>query len=183
MIVVNLLGAPGAGKSTGAAYIFSMLKMKGINAELVTEFVKDAAWENNDSVISDQIYIFGEQYHKIKRLENKVDVVVTDSPLFLSAIYNKHKIPLDKYFDDLVMYVFNSYDNLNYVITRDKKYNPKGRLQTEEESDEIHNQILHKLEENNINYTAVWGNINDYNIIVDQILQALENNYYRGIKE
>ena len=29
-IVVNLFGAPGAGKSTGAAYIFSELKQKGV---------------------------------------------------------------------------------------------------------------------------------------------------------
>lgn len=41
MILINLFGAPGTGKSTGAAYIFSQLKMKGINAELVTEFAKD----------------------------------------------------------------------------------------------------------------------------------------------
>ena len=27
MIIVNLFGVPGAGKSTGAAYIFSKLKM------------------------------------------------------------------------------------------------------------------------------------------------------------
>ena len=41
MLLVNLFGTPSAGKSTGAAYIFSQLKLKGINAELVTEFVKD----------------------------------------------------------------------------------------------------------------------------------------------
>ena len=46
MLVVNLFGAPGAGKSTGAAYIFSQLKMAGINAELVTEFAKDKVWES-----------------------------------------------------------------------------------------------------------------------------------------
>ena len=40
-IVVNLFGVPSAGKSTGAAYIFSKLKMAGINAELITEFAKD----------------------------------------------------------------------------------------------------------------------------------------------
>ena len=47
MLVVNLFGTPGAGKSTGAAYIFSNLKMRGINAELVTEFAKDMVWEDN----------------------------------------------------------------------------------------------------------------------------------------
>lgn len=41
MYVINLFGQPGAGKSTGAAYIFSQLKLRGINAELVTEFAKD----------------------------------------------------------------------------------------------------------------------------------------------
>lgn len=45
MLVVNLFGTPGAGKSTGAAYIFSELKMRGINAELVIEFAKDKVWE------------------------------------------------------------------------------------------------------------------------------------------
>ena len=40
-IVINLFGVPSAGKSTGAAYIFSRLKMAGVNAELVTEFAKD----------------------------------------------------------------------------------------------------------------------------------------------
>ena len=40
-LVVNLFGVPGAGKSTGAAYIFSQLKMAGVNAELITEFAKD----------------------------------------------------------------------------------------------------------------------------------------------
>ena len=39
-LIVNLFGVPGAGKSTGAAYIFSRLKMLGVNAELVTEFPK-----------------------------------------------------------------------------------------------------------------------------------------------
>ena len=43
-LVVNLFGAPSAGKSTGAAYIFSKLKMAGYNAELVTEFSKDMCW-------------------------------------------------------------------------------------------------------------------------------------------
>ena len=44
-LVVNLFGVPGAGKSTGAAYIFSKLKLVGINAELITEFAKDKVWE------------------------------------------------------------------------------------------------------------------------------------------
>ena len=44
-LVVNLFGVPGAGKSTGAAHIFSCIKMAGVNAELITEYAKDKVWE------------------------------------------------------------------------------------------------------------------------------------------
>ena len=60
-LVVNLFGVPGAGKSTGAAYIFYRLKSAGVNAELVTEFAKDKVWEENDEVFKNQAYIFGKQ--------------------------------------------------------------------------------------------------------------------------
>ena len=78
MLVVNLFGAPGAGKSTGAAYIFSRLKLAGINAELVTEFAKDKVWEESKAVFQNQAYIFGKQYFRISRVQDKVDVVITD---------------------------------------------------------------------------------------------------------
>lgn len=50
MLIINLFGAPGAGKSTGAAYVFSQLKAAGVNAELVTEFAKDKVWEGTKAV-------------------------------------------------------------------------------------------------------------------------------------
>lgn len=56
-LVINQ--APGAGKSTGAAYIFSELKQRGVNAELVTEFAKDKTWEGNTLALSCQEYVFG----------------------------------------------------------------------------------------------------------------------------
>ena len=54
---VNLFGSPGSGKSTGASYIFSMLKLHGIVAELVTEFVKDKVWEKSNELVYLQPYI------------------------------------------------------------------------------------------------------------------------------
>ena len=89
VLIVNLYGAPGAGKSTGAAYIFSRLKMAGVNAELVTEFAKDKVWEESKAVFENQAYIFGKQYFRISRLEGKVDAIVTDSPLILSCYYGR----------------------------------------------------------------------------------------------
>ena len=52
---------PQGGKSTGAAYIFSKLKLAGVNAELVTEFAKDKVWEDTKAVFENQAYIFGKQ--------------------------------------------------------------------------------------------------------------------------
>lgn len=60
MLIVNFFGAPGAGKSTGAAYVFSRLKMAGVKCELATEFAKDAVWENNQEVLRNQIKILDE---------------------------------------------------------------------------------------------------------------------------
>lgn len=46
-IVINLFGAPGAGKSTLAADIFSKLKRRQVKCELITEFAKDCVYEGN----------------------------------------------------------------------------------------------------------------------------------------
>ena len=114
-IIVNLFGAPGAGKSTGAAYIFSKIKMAGVNAELVTEFAKDKVWEESKEVFNNQIYIFGKQSFKISRVMNKVDVIITDSPIILSSFYNSDET-IQEELDALVMKTFNSYNNMNSQI-------------------------------------------------------------------
>lgn len=42
--IINLWAGPGSGKSTIAAYVFSKLKMKNINCELVTEYAKQLVY-------------------------------------------------------------------------------------------------------------------------------------------
>lgn len=172
MILVNLFGAPGAGKSTGAAYVFSQLKMYGVNAELVTEFAKDKVWEENKAVFENQAYIFGKQYFKISRCADKVDVVVTDSPLLLSLIYNRDPV-LGENFNNVVRDVMNSYDCRNYYLERVKPYNPIGRHQTADESDAIGNDIKDLLDREGIDYTAYTGDIVGYDCICQDILTEL----------
>lgn len=173
IILVNLIGAPSAGKSTGSAYIFSQLKLRGVNAELVTEYAKDKVWEDNKEVFNNQIYIFGKQYFRITRCQDKVDVIVTDSPLILSAFYNNNEL-LGEEFNKLVQKVFNSYHSLNYLLIRDKPYNPVGRFQTEEESDALVKPLREMLKEFDVTYKERKGNMNDYDLIVEDILKELE---------
>lgn len=172
MILVNLYGAPGAGKSTGAAYIFSQLKMRGINAELVTEFAKDKVWEESKEVFNNQAYIFGKQYFRISRCADKVDVIITDSPLLLSTIYNDNPI-LGEEFNNVVRNVANSYDSINYYITRVKDYNPKGRFQSEEESDAIANRVKNMLDYEGVEYIEKPGSKASYDEIYEEVLETV----------
>ena len=169
MLIVNLFGAPGAGKSTLAAYIFSRLKMAGVNAELVTEFAKDKTWENNQKALANQVYVFGKQLYRITRCQDDVDVIVTDSPLLLSVIYN-HSDVLGEDFNNLVYKVFSSYDNANYFINRVKNYNPKGRNQTEKESDEIATKVKEMLSKYGVDYTEADGILESADVIADTAL-------------
>lgn len=173
MILVNLFGAPGAGKSTGAAYIFSQLKMRGVNAELVTEFAKYKVWEESKAVFNNQAYIFGKQYFRISRCADKVDVVITDSPLLLSLVYNNDPV-LGEEFNEVVRKVMNSYDCRNFYLVRTKDYNPVGRFQTESESDAIADEIQALLEKEKINYLISTGDKDGYDWIVTQIMKDLE---------
>lgn len=172
MLVVNLFGAPGAGKSTLAAYIFSKLKMNDVNAELITEFAKDKTWEKNFSALKNQAYVFGKQWYRITRCQGDVDVVVTDSPLLLNILYNNDPV-LGESFNQVVKNVFNSYKNLNYFILRAKKYNPKGRNQTEAESDELSDKLIDILNNNNIDYEFLPGLLESGDKIVDEVMECL----------
>ena len=174
-IVVNLAGSPGAGKSTGAAWIFSKLKMLGINCELVSEFAKDITWEHNTTALGCQEYVFGKQSYRLARCREDVDVIVTDSPLPLAIIYTQNET-IKKPLSELVMAVFNSYNNINFFVNRTKPYNQKGRNHTEEESDSISEEIKKLYYKLNITYTEVNGDLEGYSEIVDFIVDMLNKN-------
>lgn len=169
MIVINLFAGPGSGKSTTCAGVFSKLKLTGVNCEMALEYAKDKVWENSLDVLDDQIYVFGKQLHRLNRLKNKVDVIITDSPILLSIIYNKEA---SNYLDDLVIEQFHKFNNLNYYVVRDETFNTKGRLQNHEESMEKDIEIKTLLNEHNISYTTVYKH-NSVDTIVDDVMKAL----------
>lgn len=146
-IVVNLFAGPGVGKSTTAARIFAELKMHGVNCEMALEFAKDKVWEESFKTMDDQIYIFGKQFHKIWRLKDKVDVIICDSPLPISIVYDKEN---SEAFHTLIMEQFNKFDNYNVLLTRSGEYQKEGRVQTEEEAKEVDEIVKKVLKEYNI---------------------------------
>lgn len=151
-LVINLIGGPGSGKSTCASGIFYQLKKLGINCELALEFAKDKVWEESIKILDDQLYVFGKQYHKLFRLNGKVDVIITDSPLLISILYNKTP---SEYFDKLVVEQYHTFNNLLFFINRAENYQTEGRLQTKEESEGLDNIIKEILQDNNIPYDEI----------------------------
>jgi nicotinamide riboside kinase len=166
--IINLIGQPGAGKSTLAATVFAKLKMLGVNCELVTEFAKDKTWEQNTTALSNQIYVFAKQYYRMDRCSGKVDVLITDSPLIMSPMYNKD-MDIDKPLKELVSAINGKYHNLYYYVKRVKKYNPIGRSQTEDESDEIGMKLKQMLDDYGIEYTEVPGRLESADVIIEQL--------------
>jgi nicotinamide riboside kinase len=174
-VVINLTGAPGAGKSTGAAKLFYELKTLGINCELVSEFAKDKTWEHNATALNCQEYIFGKQSYKLKRCRDEVDVIITDSPLPLTIIYTKDE-QIKKPLTELVLAIYNSYDNINFFINRVKPYNPKGRNQTAEESDALSAEIKTLYQQLDIPYTEITGDAAGYAVAIQLVMDKLSTN-------
>lgn len=170
-IVVNLFAAPGSGKSTTASGLFYKLKNQGVNAELTGEYAKDLTWSKRHHTLQDQLYVFGKQHHRVWRLQEDCDLIISDSPILLGLAYAS-SYPLC--FQETVYWAFNQYDNINFLINRVKPYNPKGRNQSAEESKKKHEEIIELLHDWEIQYTTVDGNENGLNTVVQEVLSKMK---------
>ena len=170
-LVVNLFAGPSAGKSTTAAGIFFELKSKDINCELVTEFAKDLCWEKRSRTFTDQIYIFGEQYHRIHRLLGQVSCVITDSPILLTPIYDIEK---RETLEELVVEEHNKMWTYNAFLKRKKAFNPEGRNQNLEECQNLDTLIFYMLSTYSIPFETFEGTPEGKNAIVTKVMMLLE---------
>lgn len=171
-MVINLFGGPGSGKSTTAAGVFALLKIHGVNCELVTEFAKDLTWEERIKTLGNQTYIFAKQHHKLWRIPDSVEVIITDSPLIQTLLYIEPEDTILKYF---TADMFNTFKNMCYYLTRVKPYNPVGRSQTENEAKELDIKIQEILIEYVSTYETIDGDYSAINKIVSDILDTLNH--------
>ena len=153
--IINIFGGPGIGKSTVIAGLFHQMKVQHIDVEIANEVAKDYVWEDRTNVLKeDQLIIFAKQHRRIYRLIGKVDYVIADCPLLMCIPY----IPKNSYklLEPLMVEVWNSFDNISFVLNRaDVEYNPSGRYHTEEQSVKKHNEIVDVLNKYQVPYTEV----------------------------
>lgn len=87
------------------------------------------------------------------RLNDKVDFIITDSPLLNSIIYDKSE---SKYFEKLIVEQHHQFKNLTFFINRPKDtYQEEGRLQTRKDAEVIDNNIKKMLHRNEIAYVEL----------------------------
>lgn len=171
--VINLIGAPGVGKSTLMASIFVKLKQKNIKCEMVQEWVKKMIWTGNTSIMSNQHYIITEQYRAIAELVGKVDYIVLDTSLVNYIYYNRTSTEnvcnvekTEKYAIDLL----NSFDNIFVFVKRNPEYvfEHEGRIHTETQSTIIEREMFELVHLNIQNVLYFNDNLDD---LIDKILQ------------
>lgn len=158
--VINLYGGPGTGKSTTGADLFAKLKIKKQNVELVREYVKDWIWEGRVLKSFDQVYILAKQARKEQILYGVVDYVITDAPMWLSAIYEP-KFGSFPYVCDQIVSKFEQeahsrgVEFVHIFLNRVKPYTPEGRTQNEEEAKVIDQELKDFLIRAKIPFTEV----------------------------
>lgn len=178
--VINLYGGPGAGKSTSAARLFALLKESGIETELISEYVKQWAWEERKPVNYDQFYFFGKQARKEYSLFGKVDYIVTDSPVALCGYYSKvfGKPEQAECFNQMISTYYNmclkdGVEHINVFLKRVKPYNPLGRFQTEEEARKIDSDLCEYIQAQGIKFISVDGSKEGTEKLFDIILNKI----------
>lgn len=167
--IINFFAGPGSGKSSLASGLFSEMKWKDYNVELVTEFAKDLVWENREKTLNNQIYIFAKQYNRIWRLLDEVDYIIVDSPLMLGTIYRNKVDSITNNFEIFLLSVHNSLDNCNYIIDRRKPYKTKGRVQSESEAKRLDESIKRMLIKFNIPFKIIPGEKESIDIIMKEL--------------
>ena len=160
-IVINIAGGPGTGKTTLAAELFYMLKEKGYDVENVSEFAKELVWEGRNEAFDDRLYMHGEQNHRLLQMNGKLDYIITDSPLFLTSVYNNYYLKnkfsesYNKMIDNVTLETFNLYNNRVYLINRNTDYKTSGRREDIKTAKKIDKAIIEYLDSNGIKYRVL----------------------------
>jgi hypothetical protein len=182
MILFNLCGAAGCGKSTAAAYLFAKLKMAGFRAELVGEYARDVIYNKTFDHLNNQLLMAGKQYDKMRRLalSGFIDFAVADSPLIQGCLYSEH-LPYHEELKATLRVVEEEWEQefgapYNIWINRMAKYDAAGRYaggsgdQPQTEADVLRRDVEARKLVGQI-WLEVDGNPQGLDVMVQQTIQ------------
>ena len=173
-IVVNLAGGPGCGKSILASDLFSALKRKFISCELSGEYIKKKLREDARKVVQNQIYIFAKQQFQLFGMKDNVEVIITDSPIFFSSVYDSTNCP---HLAALIMKEYNTYTNLTYLVNRsvDVPYEQEGRYQDRAGAELIDMRVRTFMDVHLSEYKDLHGiGTDSLDVVVNDVLKTLK---------
>jgi hypothetical protein len=159
--VINFFAGPSAGKTTNAMSLAGMLKRDRKDVLYVPEFAMELCVAGRESELDDQLYLLGEQAHRLYMAKNRFEYVVTDGPLFHSMCYarlNLRKFDCRVAFklEELTMLLVEQYDNVNFFVDRKHRtFRHLGRVHNEEESRALDTDIMVLLEEYKQKFTVI----------------------------
>lgn len=166
--LIGLLGAPGAGKTTCAAWLFAQMRLSGFRCEMASEFAKDLFWDDSNAW-KDQLYVFANQWRMIDRVLCRTDYVVCDSPPILSLFYNR---PHSDAFVQLVLEKCSQFDTMLFLLKRAVPYDSIGRRETEAEADRLHDEMVEWLDVHGMHYELVESSIDGWKYILGRMHNA-----------
>jgi hypothetical protein len=162
MILINLCGGPGCGKTTLSFYLAYRLKKAGVRAELVGEAARDHiySWPPDRApfpLLDNQLLLVGQGYERILRLQrHNFEVAVNDSPLVQCLLYCKGHVyyaNLEKTIRD----VEPNFDTYNvFIHPRPGCYDPESRTQRTEADARALDQTARDLMHNKFWMEVQW---------------------------
>jgi hypothetical protein len=126
------------------------MKRMRMNVGCAWEFAQDLVWEGREGCIDDQLYVFGNQFHRVYRLYGQTEYIISDSPFILSCHYARQSqkkmggadLEWLKKLDDLALHSFNQFNNIVFEVERgDRAFVQAGRVQDEATSKVMDKQI------------------------------------------
>ena len=167
-LVVNLIAGPCSGKSTVAAELFARLKKMGVKCELCTEYIKERIYEENKTIPTNQIAIFGMEHYGISNKIGKVDVIVHDGSFINNILYKPEE---NKEFDDLIVAEYKKFNNLDFFLKRGNiEFESYGRIHNLKQSKQLDDKIREIYDKYELPYIQI-----ESRDAVDKIIPILLN--------
>lgn len=169
-LVINFLGASCSGKSGHAMALAGALKARGLEVGFVSEYCKMFFYDGTQHKLSNQWLVTGKQIEQTDSfIKGGVDVVVTESPIILGAVYAE-LCGKDEALAHSIFTKFKTYNNYDIKMQSDIEFKSEGR------GSGRYNEIVNNCIDGYISVydkTYKTSELTDYSELIDDILKVI----------